>query len=221
MGLRADEQVNVNASTGPQRRQLVRQLAAYSVAAGATVVGMEAASAAPVPFSVYGGGPYTLEFGGTPWFDLNGDGYYDLEVANYLGASGGWVRGLRTGNVVDTAAVRLYSSDYLTTVIGAGELIDGSSVGGMGFVPRGYLDLFEGTRGFVGFRFDIPGGSPHFGYLDVSVNTSDQTVTIFGGAYESETGVGITTVPETSGLGLLAIGAAGIVGWRRNREPKT
>lgn len=180
---------------------------------------LDDAAAAPTVAHLPGPAPFVLNLLDTPTFDLNDDGTGDFSIYNYLGYFGVPVNGLGSLNRVDTADLRPYSGLYLATLIGAGEVIDGSTVGSFGFVPTGYLDDFYDTRGFVGVRFDIPGGSPHFGYLDISIDTTAQTVTVHGGAYESEANTPITTpVPEPTGLGLLAIGAAGIAGWRRKLE---
>jgi hypothetical protein len=78
------------------------------------------------------------------------------------------------------------------------------------------LDLFSGMRGYAGVEFDIPGGSPHFAYLDISIEPDDSSLTLYGGAYESLANTPIQTpIPEPGALVLLAGGAAGLAAWRR------
>ena len=191
-----------------QRKRLARQLAAYSVAAGTGLVAAENTEAAMIPVHLSGGTPYCVDVGTTISFDLNNDGISDFGIDNYLGEAGVY------GEGVDYTIAQV-SGDYLATVFGVGELIDGQS--GFGSSSYGGLDYFFDSRGFVGIEFDLPGGT-HYGYLDIGVDETTKKVTIYGGAYESQAGLGVSTVPEPTGLGLLAIGAAGLASWHRKRE---
>jgi len=74
---------------------------------------------------------------------------------------------------------------------------------------------------FLGMMVDIPGGSPHFGWVQLSVGT-DLSVTLYDYAMESDPDTAIRAgqiepVPESGTLGLLALGAAGLAAWRRAR----
>jgi hypothetical protein len=94
----------------------------------------------------------------------------------------------------------------------------GASVGPqtIGWENDGSLNNFVGTRGYAGVVFDIPGGSPHFGYLDIAVAADLSSATLYGGAYESLASTPIQVpVPEPSSLVLLAGGAASPAWWRR------
>lgn len=80
---------------------------------------------------------------------------------------------------------------------------------------------FLGHRGFLGAKFDIGGGSPYFGWVDVQV-TSDQ-ILIYGWAYEDESNMPINAgapLPVPGSLQLLALGAAGLFSWRQYRRRK-
>ncbi|REK15941.1 MAG: PEP-CTERM sorting domain-containing protein [Planctomycetota bacterium] len=69
----------------------------------------------------------------------------------------------------------------------------------------------------MGVVFEIPGGSPHFGFLDVAVAAG--AITVYGGGYESDPNTPIVAgVPEPGSLTLLAMGAAGLVAWRRRKN---
>ena len=91
----------------------------------------------------------------------------------------------------------------------------GSSSSGTKFGP------FIGAQGkFLGLRFQIPAdGSTHYGWARVSV-ADDLSMTLTDWAYESTADVGIIAgaVPEPASLGLLALGAAGVVALRRGRK---
>ena len=190
-----------------QRKRLARQLAAYSVAAGTGLVAAESTEAAMIPVNLPGGTPYCVDFGTTISFDLNNDGQLDFGIENYLGTDIG-VYGEGSNH-----RVAQVSGDYLATLFGAGELID--SLSGFGNnTSYGGLDAFFDTRGFVGIEFDLA-GSTHYGYLDIGVDVATKKVTVYGGAYESQAGLGVSVVPEPTGLGLLALGAVGIAAWRK------
>jgi hypothetical protein len=78
------------------------------------------------------------------------------------------------------------------------------------------------VRGWLGLLFDIPGGSTHFGYLDlegsVGQDPSTALLRIHGGAFESEPDQPIAaTAPEPGALALLALGCVGIAAMRTRR----
>lgn len=92
----------------------------------------------------------------------------------------------------------------------------------------------DGTPGYIGLRFSLgPEGeqSVHFGYAKVGVNAyptggSEAPLTaevqVYSAAYEAEAGADIAipgeAVPEPGTLGMLALGAAGLVALRLRRR---
>ncbi len=80
---------------------------------------------------------------------------------------------------------------------------------------------FFNTNAFLGIRLDIPGGSPHFGWVGLNVNPN-LDVTVYDFAIESSANTsiraGATAVPEPGTLTLLALGSAGLAAWRKRRE---
>ncbi|MBN2562273.1 MAG: PEP-CTERM sorting domain-containing protein [Phycisphaerae bacterium] len=80
---------------------------------------------------------------------------------------------------------------------------------------------FHGQRGYVGFRFDIAGGSTHYAWIDFEGAADASSGTIRGWAYESaaDTGIEAGAIPEPGSLALLALGAAGVLAMRKGRSP--
>lgn len=87
---------------------------------------------------------------------------------------------------------------------------------------------FGATGGYVGLRLEIPGGSPHFGWLHMSGMTDlglpTQTMTFDGWAYETDPDTAIAagdtgdvTVPVPGAFMLSAIGI-GLVARRGRRK---
>ncbi len=77
------------------------------------------------------------------------------------------------------------------------------------------------TNAFLGMMVDVPGSSPHFGWVRLSVD-EDLGIVFHDFAIESEANQAITAgagiqVPEPGSLGLLALGAVGLAAWRKRR----
>jgi hypothetical protein len=149
-------------------------------------------------------------------FDIDNDNFYDFEIydVSYFG-------GFHLYN-------RLPIHDDLNLIMNNGSLATlvapGSTIGPdtTGWLNNVSLDSFLGTRGYAGVVFEIPGGSPHFAYLDISAAADRSILTLHGGAYESEPNTPIhVAVPEPGSFALLASGAAGLAAWRRKRTNTT
>jgi hypothetical protein len=175
------------------------------------VIPIQLPNGLPVVVETPAPGSVTVDFN----LDIDGDSISDFRLQSYLGTN---IRSLS-----NPLSLNEIITDYMTfdvRFLSAGEMIDDNLTIDNGFeVLETYaeFDNFIDTRGFVGVQFDIPGGSPHFAYLDIGVDQPGNKLTLYGGAYESESGVGIEAgaIPEPSGLGLLAMGAAGLATWRR------
>jgi hypothetical protein len=209
-------------SSKTRNKRLVRQLAAYSAAACAGALGANEASAEVRNMRLPGGVPIVI----TPDdehdlelydLDIDGDNVIDFELSSYLGDV--WIRSQNFTNYLNGIVGEYFPFNAL--LVGAGEWIDqylGFNHGG--FDQYAALDRFIGTRGYAGVKFDIPGGTLHYGYLDIGVSTGGSQITVYGGAYESQANERIQAgaVPEPTTLGLLALGAAGVATWRTRRR---
>lgn len=163
--------------------------------------------------------------------DLNSDGNVDIRlgVVNLGGTLGGAaVLSPVGGNVgvIGTAASGFFYPARLNA---------GANVGAGGpFVTLGSLrgDLAFDTgspnsqwavngTGFLGFSFQI-GAQTTYGWLQFTVGANGganpRAITLVGGAYENSGGP-INTIPEpTTAVGMLALGAAGLLAHRRRQR---
>ncbi len=114
--------------------------------------------------------------------------------------------------------------------IPVGAAIDGA----LSFLPAGTLAFVsyannggssqfavQGQQGIIGVEFDI-GGNTHYGWIRVENRTGVPThlFTLVDFAYEDQpnTAINAGAIPEPGSLGLLALGATGLLGWRRRRS---
>ncbi len=101
----------------------------------------------------------------------------------------------------------------------------GSMAYGAGFANSKWIASPANT-GYLGLRFSIS-GQQHYGWMRLTVanNTGAQSrsITVHEWAYETTPNAGILSgaVPEPGGLGLLALGGAGIVLHRRRKPVAT
>ena len=114
------------------------------------------------------------------------------------------------GNLVD-------SNSGIMNIVPAGGTVGPSTTG---WETSGFFDGFIGLRGYAGVAFFFDNSSPHFGFLDIELNSANDALTIYGRAYDSTPGIPITTpsVPEPSSILALAIGATAICLRRRKRK---
>ena len=84
------------------------------------------------------------------------------------------------------------------------------------FTPQGQFG--NAGEGFIGVEFNI-GADTHYGWVRVEnrVGAPGQMYTLVDYAYEDtpNTPIDAGAIPEPGSLGLLALGAVGLLGWRR------
>jgi hypothetical protein len=215
----------------------LKRLASYGIAgATAATCGMEAANAGitytvvnrdmldttlsdpaeQVAFNL----TFTPTGGGANWNFALGHGIGTINAATGY-ASVGDILGL--GNAVQHSGFAAAGYNYVNkiapnTVINS--LTDFRNVlGSLAYNMGGGNDKFlDSGPGFIGVRFN----TNQFGWVRVNMNGAPlNSFRIVDYAYadagESIFAGQITAVPEVSSLGLLAMGAAGILAWRRRR----
>jgi MYXO-CTERM domain-containing protein len=102
------------------------------------------------------------------------------------------------------------------------------------FWSDGYFQPYYGTRGFVGFRFNTGKGT-QYGWARIQTrrdinNRAHETIKDYAWGdvgdrirtgQKSSSGDMVDAVTDSGSVGLLALGAAGLVAWRKRREPAT
>jgi len=222
-----------------RRKKLAPSLARYGLVAGAAVAaGNSPASASIVlvnaPFTVYQGIAnyfWHVDGGGTPDFDFNLFSAFGAARLSVHNAAATYVDGFVIHTQGAVFAVKAASGLHL-----------GPSLGSTPFLPHGVYHnhaYFTGSgdpfylaagRNYVGFRFKV-GAQTDYGWANITLNPSSNpalsSITFHNWAYDN-TGAAIDIpsipVPEpaqsATGLGLLALGAAGVAAYKRHRLNK-
>ena len=103
-------------------------------------------------------------------------------------------------------------------VVASGSTQFSLSSAAIGIDFNGFAGTF--SDGFIGFRFEI-NGQLHYGWAEISFSGNEMSINRF--AYEDEAGVGVrvgqtSNVPEPGSLGILGLGAAGVLAMRRRKK---
>jgi MYXO-CTERM domain-containing protein len=118
-------------------------------------------------------------------------------------------------NLAARSSYLFFSAFSYFTFSGATSTFDINSTFGTG---TGF-DWAPNERGFLGLRFSNNGTDFHYAWFDVEADVFNQKLTIHGWGFEDEAntriGAGEVPAPGVAGLGLLAMGAAGV---RRQRK---
>jgi hypothetical protein len=209
-------------------RKLEKDIVAYSLAAGAVLIGAAGANAA-VHHTDLGAGVVLNTDGATIDIDFDGGGteftiafgtsYRRVNVA-YRTANASWRGGNGYGT---TGAIALNNGDNVDSGAqwGHSNLTGTNSFGNMAYTSYnlGYGSFAGTSDKYLGVRFTISGNT-HYGWIQVQVPADVTYATITGYAYEDVADAQITAgaIPEPGSLALLAIGAAGLAAWRKKRN---
>jgi hypothetical protein len=217
----------------------IKRRAAYSLAAGAAACAAATSAEAAVNYS----GPQNINLGlgfSQP-LDLDLDSDTDLILKNYINLGGnyqGATVNFYPGKLVGFSANTLAYVSALSVF----DPIDASTLGSSFFGSMAYgannpsAEFNNVTNAFIGLSFPN-GPETHYAWVRVDVNNSAGTFLIKDWAYSSTTlttlvagslagdlggiqagDTGDGFVPEPGTLGMLAAGAAGLVGLRRRRR---
>jgi hypothetical protein len=77
-------------------------------------------------------------------------------------------------------------------------------------------DWAGGNTGYIGFQINT-GADIHYGWIEVRVDADNAGGEIVRYGIEDVAGATAQVVPEPGSLALLAVGAAGLLGWRQRR----
>jgi MYXO-CTERM domain-containing protein len=208
-----------------RNRSLAARLPRYAAAGAAA-----AALPAPADIIYVNNAPVTVNSVQTPvlWsIDGGGHGFnfdYQHSVGQHtiqVGQSGPFER-LVTATTHGQALLPIAAGQTIGTVLPAhGAFQANGAAAILTHNGAGWSPLATGTQ-YIGFEFGATVGTPQFGWAEVTVAAGSATIDSW--AYQSSPNVPIQAgqVPEpassAAGLGLLALGAAGVSAYKRRRQ---
>ncbi len=227
-----------NTLENKKNRKLEKQLIAYSLAAGTALLGTSSLKAA-IQYTNLGEGINLYTDGAV--FDIDFDtadgmtnfavffGTYSNRVnVDFRSDNASW-RGGNGWSQGDTLVAGAVAFDFGQTINGGAQWGHEathemtSTYGNMAFnTAKGDGGSFiNTTEKYLGVRFNI-GANRHYGWIQVDVGgvSMPTNAVIKGYAYNDVADGSITagqTIPEAGSLALLALGAAGLAAWRKNR----
>ena len=214
------------------KKQTAKNLGTYlSLSVGAGMLGGATAEASVITYS---GPAITAGVGQQIWWDpismTAGLGSSANAVVKYRGAN--YIYTVKPGNPYMAVATMSAGSKNLNRLL-SGATIDSSlnwfantwaymNKSGWTTANDPWATGQNGTTGCVGFRFRTTTPDYCYGWLSFTYNNGDlHTLQLNGFAYESTPNMAIGAgglIPEPSSLGLLALGATGLIASRRLRK---
>ena len=219
-----------------RKRRLQKQLTAYSVAASAALALANPADASIITYN----GPALPVDSNTPQaIDIDGSGTTDFNfLVKTLGSvpvmhmsGSGYHPGVAVigtfpfaQNLPSGAQISIYNPNQTFFSIAA---LQGVVWTQQQLIPPYIFGPFAGSTGFIGIAFAITNPltqalEPHTGWIEYQGDANSLSGTILGWAYESTPGApinaGAVPLPGTLGLGLLALGAAGVARLRQRKK---
>ncbi len=199
-----------------------KRWAAYAATgAAAAFVGAQSAEA-DITHVVVGSPAGDINVGDDKYFNLQGT--TSLNFFNFSVAAGGWVRfGIyNAGFQGDIAGFSIGGFNY------ASNLASGVNISTLNFLTSAFGTLaygsgytssqFLNTSGFVAFRFN---GGTQYGWARLTSNNDLPNNTFVVEEYAfADVGESLTVgaIPEPGSLGCLALGAIGLLAYRRRRK---
>jgi hypothetical protein len=158
--------------------------------------------------------------------DIDQDGFNDLRLKNY-NFGGGAYQGADVTFFPGRLTSFLAGPSNLAYVsnLAFGAPINASNTGVSFFGSMAYgasnpnAQFNNATDAYIGLSFPT-GPNLFYAWVRVDVNNAARTLTIKDWAYQSVSNVGITAgaIPSPGALGLLALGAVGVAGYRQRRS---
>jgi len=178
-----------------------------------------------------------IDLDGNPTGGLNGSGteiafafYSSFPGALWIELSGSFGTQATNGSLVAASSSELAQKFNSTAAIAAHTLWSiGNWAALFSTTNSAATPDWTGQTGYIGFRMPDGGGGYTYGWVQLSVNAALDSVTILnwsaasaggGAAGGGPGGAAGTPEPAAAGLGLLALGAAGVMRHRRRRKDK-
>jgi len=200
----------MNVQNKAERNRWAKRAATAALIAGAGVAGTSQQAGADVIIEIIPGFTPGVADGllnptDLPFIDIDGDDQDDYQITdNFYGNGVGVDINPLTHNGITN---RIFQD-------GSGQVLRFENPGDVftadpddALPNTAYLGSDFSLGGYIGFIFDIPGGSPYFGIIEIADAPSDTSFEI--------TASGFTAVPEPTTMAIVGIGAIALLARRR------
>lgn len=193
-----------------ERNRWAKRAATAALIAGAGVAGTSQQADADVVIEIIPG--FTPGVAGGvlnptdgPLIDIDGDGQDDYQITDNFYGNG---VGVDINPLTHDGLTNRVFQDAFGQVIkfeAPGDVFDADTSNALPSTAYVGGDFFYG--GFIGFIFDIPGGSPYYGVVEVAGGPTETYFEILN--------AGFAEVPEPTTLGIVGLGAVALLTRRR------